>query len=62
VGGSDLDYSAFEDIVFTRRRFGFKGVRLKCGCKIFHVIIFFVGQTSVGLLFGLDFRILAGHN
>ena len=61
VGCSDLHDAAFENIVFTGRRFGFKGVRLKCGCEIVHVVIFFVSDAHAGLLGGLNFRISAGH-
>src|SRR5262249_22479857 len=61
VGGSNLDDGAFEDIVFTRRRLGFEGVRLKSGCEVFHVVIFFLSDARAGLLSGLDLSV-PGHS
>src|SRR5579862_7897791 len=48
--GCDFYDGAFEDIVFTGRRLGFQGVRLKSGCKIIHVRIFFLSVAHDGLL------------
>ena len=62
VGGRDLYNGAFEDIVLAGRRFGFQSVRLKSGCKIFHVMFFFWSDAHVGLLRGLSFRMMAWHS
>jgi len=63
MGGSNLDDGAFEDVVFTGRRLGFKGVRFECCGEIFgHVSFFFMSYARGGLLSRFGLSVIPGHS